>query len=78
MPPPGWGINDVQPEHGMVFLRRLQPLRDKDLREMVSTLLTFAFERGGRFHSWLHDDPNGDYLDGLKGHVAKLREAGHA
>ena len=55
-PPDGWTIASIDADREMVFMRRRQPLRDKDLRELFATMLTFAFERGGRFHSWIHDD----------------------
>lgn len=44
----------------MVFMRRRQTLRDKDLRQMFAEILTFAFEHNGRFHSWIHET---DLLD---------------
>jgi hypothetical protein len=60
--PVGWKLARLDCSNGMVFLRRVQPLRDEDLRALFAEALTFAFERDGRFHSWMHD-PLADWSD---------------
>lgn len=72
LPPPGWTAERVDVERGMVFMRRHQALRDKDLREMFATVLTYAFERGGRFHSWIHSDPDRHLEDRFERRARRL------
>jgi hypothetical protein len=55
LPPDGWVVARLNVARGMVFLRRRQELRDKDLRAMFAEVLTFASKNGGHFHSWMHE-----------------------
>ena len=63
VPPPGWTLARVNEAGGLVFLHRRQALLDKDLREMFAGLLAYAYERNGRFHSWLHEEAGRDLED---------------
>ncbi len=50
----GWKIVHVNEADGMLFMRRFQPLSDNKVRAMFIEVVTFAFNRSGRFHSWMH------------------------
>jgi len=62
IPPDGWTTAHIDIGREMVFLRRRQELRDKDLRGMFAEVLTFAFNNNGRFHSWMHEPLEDWYL----------------
>ena len=58
---PGWRIAHVKPDDGMLFLRRIQRLTDKEVRAMFVEVLTFAHNHSGRFHSWTHKPELSDW-----------------